>query len=69
MSSDEVGEEFELRDVPYVQYFEDGYALHGAYWHDRFGTPKSHGCINLSPANAAWYYDVVHVGDPVIVQP
>jgi hypothetical protein len=52
MSSDEVGEEFELRDVPYVQYFEDGYALHGAYWHDRFGTPKSHGCVNLSPEDA-----------------
>ena len=52
MSSDEVGEEFELRDVPYVQYFEQGYALHGAYWHDRFGTPKSHGCINLSPEDA-----------------
>jgi hypothetical protein len=52
MSSDEVGEEFELRDVPYVQYFEQGYALHGAYWHDRFGTPKSHGCLNLSPEDA-----------------
>jgi hypothetical protein len=52
MSSEEVGEEFELRDVPYVQYFEEGYALHGAYWHDRFGTPKSHGCINLSPEDA-----------------
>ena len=53
MSSDEVGEEFELRDVPYVQYFDQGgYALHGAYWHDRFGTPKSHGCINLSPEDA-----------------
>lgn len=52
MSSDAVGEEFELRDVPYVQYFEQGYALHGAYWHDRFGTPKSHGCINLTPEDA-----------------
>jgi hypothetical protein len=52
MASREVGEEFELRDVPYVQYFEEGYALHGAYWHDRFGTPKSHGCINLSPEDA-----------------
>lgn len=54
MSSDEVGEEFELREVPYVQYFDDkeGYALHGAYWHDRFGTPKSHGCINLAPEDA-----------------
>ncbi len=53
MSSDEVGEEFELRDVPYVQYFDkEGYALHGAYWHDRFGVPKSHGCINLTPEDA-----------------
>ncbi|MGK4005768.1 L,D-transpeptidase family protein [Sorangium sp. So ce1036] len=52
MDSDAVGEEFELRDVPYVQYFEEGYALHGAYWHDKFGRPKSHGCINLSPEDA-----------------
>ena len=43
---------FELRDVPYVQYFENGYALHGAYWHDRFGQPKSHGCVNLAPEDA-----------------
>ena len=52
MSSKVVGEEFELRDVPYVQYFEDGLALHGAYWHDGFGTPKSHGCVNLTPEDA-----------------
>jgi lipoprotein-anchoring transpeptidase ErfK/SrfK len=52
MDSETAGEEFELRDVPYVQYFEEGYALHGAYWHDRFGQPKSHGCINLSPEDA-----------------
>ena len=52
MDSDLVGEEFELRDVPYVQYFENGYALHGAYWHDVFGQPKSHGCVNLAPEDA-----------------
>jgi hypothetical protein len=43
---------FELRDVPYVQYFHEGYALHAAYWHDRFGLPRSHGCINLAPIDA-----------------
>ncbi|MBX3188765.1 MAG: L,D-transpeptidase [Labilithrix sp.] len=43
---------FELRDVPYVQYFQDGYALHSAYWHDHFGLPRSHGCINLAPIDA-----------------
>jgi hypothetical protein len=52
MDSKMVGEEFELRDVPFVQYFQDGYALHAAYWHDVFGMPKSHGCINLAPEDA-----------------
>lgn len=52
MDSDTVGEEFELRDVPYVQYFENGFALHGSYWHDVFGQPKSHGCVNLAPEDA-----------------
>jgi hypothetical protein len=52
MDSRAVGEEFELRDVPYVQYFTEGYALHAAYWHDVFGQPKSHGCVNLAPEDA-----------------
>ena len=56
MSSDEVGDEFDLRDVPYVQYFTEGYALHAAYWHDGFGLPRSHGCINLSPLDARWLF-------------
>ncbi len=43
---------YELRDVPWIQYFAAGYALHGAYWHDVFGVPRSHGCINLSPIDA-----------------
>jgi hypothetical protein len=52
MDSTIVGEEFELRDVPYVEFFENGYALHGSYWHDVFGQPKSHGCVNLAPEDA-----------------
>ncbi len=43
---------FELRDVPWIQYFDAGFAIHGAYWHDAFGVPRSHGCINLSPIDA-----------------
>jgi lipoprotein-anchoring transpeptidase ErfK/SrfK len=43
---------FVLRDVPWIQYFESGYAIHAAYWHDVFGTPRSHGCVNLSPIDA-----------------
>jgi lipoprotein-anchoring transpeptidase ErfK/SrfK len=43
---------FALLDVPWVQYFKGAYAIHGAYWHDVFGTPRSHGCVNLSPIDA-----------------
>lgn len=50
-------ESFDLHDVPYIQYFYKGYALHGAYWHDDFGKVRSHGCINLAPHDAAWLFD------------
>lgn len=47
---------FELRDVPWIQYFASGYAIHGAYWHDVFGIPRSHGCVNLSPIDARYVF-------------
>jgi lipoprotein-anchoring transpeptidase ErfK/SrfK len=43
---------YQLRDVPYIQYFAAGFALHAAYWHDVFGKQRSHGCVNLSPIDA-----------------
>ncbi len=46
-----------LNDVPWIMYFDQAIALHGAYWHDRFGAPHSHGCVNLAPADAHWLYD------------
>jgi len=48
---------FNLRDVPFVQYFHKGFALHGTYWHDDFGKARSHGCVNLSPRDAAWLFE------------
>jgi hypothetical protein len=48
---------FSLHDVPFVQYFHKGYALHGTYWHDDFGKPRSHGCVNLAPVDAAWLFE------------
>ncbi|MEZ4299592.1 MAG: L,D-transpeptidase [Polyangiaceae bacterium] len=48
---------YELHDVPFIQYFHEGYALHGAFWHDEFGKPRSHGCVNLSPPDAAWLFE------------
>ncbi len=41
-----------FEDVPWVQYFNREIALHGAYWHQRFGHAVSHGCVNLAPADA-----------------
>ncbi len=43
---------YSIEDVPWVMYFEGSYALHGAFWHASFGHPMSHGCVNLSPADA-----------------
>ena len=57
MDEDRIGDEFDFRDVPFVQYFTEGYAFHAAYWHDEFGTPRSHGCVNLSPIDAAWLFN------------
>jgi L,D-transpeptidase catalytic domain len=51
------GDSYNLRDVPFVQYFHKGYALHGAYWHDDFGKVRSHGCVNLAPRDAAWLFE------------
>jgi hypothetical protein len=45
-------ERYKIEDVPWTQYFSGSLALHGAFWHERFGLRRSHGCINLSPADA-----------------
>ncbi len=50
-------------EVPFVAYYKDSYALHGAWWHDDFGRPKSHGCVNLAPNDAQFLWGWV---DPVI---
>jgi lipoprotein-anchoring transpeptidase ErfK/SrfK len=49
-------EAYAVEAVPYVQYLHDNIALHGAYWHDRFGFRISHGCVNLSPRDARHVY-------------
>jgi hypothetical protein len=43
---------YSIQDVPWIQYFHGGYALHGAFWHSRFGHERSHGCVNLAPIDA-----------------
>ncbi len=56
-----------LEDVPWTMYFDKLRALHGAYWHARFGYDASHGCVNLSIGDARWLYDWAEVGDYVYV--
>jgi hypothetical protein len=54
---------YDLPNVPYPQFFNDtGEALHGTYWHDNFGYPLSHGCVNLSTPMSKWFYEWGYVG-------
>ncbi|BCX02079.1 MAG: hypothetical protein KatS3mg053_0017 [Candidatus Roseilinea sp.] len=63
------GPDYDLPNVPYVMYFrQGGYALHGAYWHTRFGRPMSHGCVNLPIRAAAWLYHWAPRGTIVVIR-
>ncbi len=61
------GPGYYLPDVPYVMYFYKDYGLHGTYWHNNFGTPMSHGCVNLTIPDAEWLYGFASVGTTVNV--
>lgn len=56
-----------LEDVPWTMYFDQARALHGTFWHNRFGWPQSRGCVNLSPGDANWLYQWAEEGDWVYV--
>ena len=68
-ATDMAGPGYYLPDVPWTMYYYRGYALHGTYWHSNFGTPMSHGCINLTIAEAEWLYNFASVGTLVNVHP
>lgn len=63
------GERWDVPNVPWVQYIVGGVALHGTYWHTRFGSGAriSHGCINLSMDDAQWLYEWADIGTTVRV--
>jgi len=56
-----------LEDVPWTMYYDKARALHGAYWHNSFGSPRSHGCVNLSVGDSRWLFDWANEGDWVYV--
>jgi lipoprotein-anchoring transpeptidase ErfK/SrfK len=57
---------YSLTDVPYVMYFHGSYGMHGTYWHNNFGTPMSHGCVNLRTPDAQWLFLWAPVGTKVV---
>ncbi len=61
------GNDYDLPDVPYTMYFSGSYAIHGAYWHNRFGTRVSHGCVNLRVRQARQLYNWSRVGTLVVI--
>jgi lipoprotein-anchoring transpeptidase ErfK/SrfK len=64
---DMVGPGYNLKDVPWVMYFYKGYGLHGTYWHNNFGHPMSHGCVNMRTDEAEWLYNFAPMGTLVNV--
>ncbi len=60
---------YDLPGVPWNLYFtKEGAVIHGAYWHESFGSPYSHGCVNLSPSDAKQLYDWSELGTEVVVR-
>lgn len=61
------GPGYYLPHVKWVLAYDGDYTLHGTYWHTKFGQPMSHGCTNLSEADAKWLYDWAPLGTPVVI--
>ncbi len=68
-STEMSGDGYYKPGVPYTMYFYQGYGIHGTYWHDNFGTPMSHGCINMRTNDAKKVFEWAEVGTIVQVVP
>ncbi len=67
MDGRRLGYDYYLENVPYVMYFYKDYALHGTFWHNNFGTPMSHGCVNMRTSDAEWLFYWASIGTLVNV--
>lgn len=56
MDDDSAGAAYSIEDVPWTMFYDHSFALHGAFWHERFGHPQSHGCVNLSAHDSKWLF-------------
>ncbi|MCC3404031.1 MAG: L,D-transpeptidase [Microcoleus sp. PH2017_10_PVI_O_A] len=61
------GDDYDVPDVPYTMYYDGGNAIHGAYWHNLFGNPVTHGCTNVAVNHAKWLFNWASVGTAVVV--
>lgn len=62
------GADYDIPNVPFTMYYDRGYGIHGAYWHNNFGTPVSHGCTNVAVDHAEVLFNWASVGTPVVVR-
>lgn len=62
------GSYYSLPNVEWISWFYGDYGIHGTYWHNNFGHPMSHGCINMRNSEAQFVYEWAPVGTPVVVQ-
>ncbi len=60
------GSNYVTEGVPWVTYWYQGYALHGAPWRSSFGFSGSHGCVNMTVSDAKWFYDWTEIGNAVV---
>jgi hypothetical protein len=56
IGEDAADDRYSIDDVPWTQYFAGSTALHAAFWHGQFGIQRSHGCVNLAPADAFYVF-------------
>ena len=61
------GPGYNLPNVPWTMYFHGGYAIHGTYWHNNFGRPMSHGCVNMKTPEAKILFQWAPKGTLVVV--
>jgi lipoprotein-anchoring transpeptidase ErfK/SrfK len=61
------GPGYYLPGVPWTMFYSGNYAIHGTYWHNNFGRPMSHGCINMKTSEAKWLFQWAPKGTLVVI--
>ena len=62
-----IGPDYNTPDVPWTMYYYQGFAVHGAYWHNNFGRPVSHGCVNMRVNESKLLFEWASIGTEVVV--